>query len=371
MQGTRILLAFVMAAAGCGAPPGLSPQASGTSATAATQTTQPPGWRKMPVAPITARTDYGAAWTGNELFVWGGLEPAGGGDSRPTASGALFSPTATEWRGVSPSPLAARVGPMILPFGSRMAVWGGVDAATGELLADGATYDPVADVWVSLPPLPIDRPARAHLVGSGTDLYLIAEGGRPSLLHLDADEHAWASEPDPPAPIPPIDMSFAAWIGRGVAWLIYPASGPRALTLVYDTNTRTWSQDANAAPLPASLGAPMVWTGADALVLGLGPPEPPFSTAAALSTSALVWRHLLAADGCHTEHAVWAGTALLQHDPPRVYTAAAGCRDFAAPPEAPREGVTPVWSGSELLVWSGTSGQLGIPATGDGLIYRP
>lgn len=105
--------------------------------------TPPPAgaWRTLPPAPVAARLDHTAVWTGREVIVWGGFDQF----SRPLTDGARFDPVTGRW---SPLP----------PTGARRpasaAVWTGTDVV---LTAPDATwrYDPIAEAWTSAPPVPV------------------------------------------------------------------------------------------------------------------------------------------------------------------------------------------------------------------------
>lgn len=330
----------------------------------------PSGWREIPAAPISGRTDYGAAWTGSDLFVWGGLEQSNDGNSHASATGALFSPSRNTWKIVADAPLSPRSGPSLLPIGSRVVVWGGVDPLDGSYLADGAIYDPAADTWTAMPALPLQDIQAADVIGSSTDLYMVVEAPTPSLFHLGEGKDNWAREDDPPA-FPAVDLSRATWTGNGFVWLLYPRSGSNAVAIDYDNVARAWSSEATVTPLPASLGQPLVWTGPDAVVIGSATAKPPLLAAAALDLASTTWRPLRAGDGCATEAASWTGSVLLQPYPARWFTEIDGCRQLPMPPGPTREGIQPVWTGGELIVWSGSQGSLGVPPRSDGVIYRP
>lgn len=369
---TKLAVLIVLSAIGsaCGPAPA-SPRVSpptGVESAGPTAAVPKSGWRAMPFAPISARTDYGAAWTGRALFVWGGLEPTGRGNDVASATGALFHPLDETWSVVARSPLSARLGPTVIPFAGGVAVWGGADT-DGVAKADGAIYHVDSDTWTPLPAAPYETPRPGILVGDDSDLYLLLETDRTELFHLAAGASAWVQEPDPPA-VPEADLSRVTWVGDGIVWLVYPSTGDNALALRYDKASREWSTDASPTPFAASLGAPMVWAGSSGVVLGSGRPQPPKSAAAALALDTDRWRPLDAGE-CRTENAVWTGHSLVQSNPPRQFDELTGCQAIPEPPGGTREGTRNVWSGTELLVWSGKPGQLGSPPTSDGLIYRP
>src|SRR5262249_12326650 len=132
------------------------------------------GARYDPVAdrwrPITTRgapsflLGARAAWTGNELIVWGGELTSPDQRSRPT--GGRYDPAADTWRPMSPEGAPpARFDPALVWTGKELIVWGGAADGGDHLspLQDGARYDPVADRWRPLTaqdaPGPRYRPA--------------------------------------------------------------------------------------------------------------------------------------------------------------------------------------------------------------------
>lgn len=98
-------------------------------------------WSKMSgVGAPDARVGHGMAWTGSELFVWGGH----GADGEYRGDGALYNPATDTWRPVaSLGAPSARTLPLTVWTGHRVIVWG-----TG---ASGASYDPATDTWHCMP----------------------------------------------------------------------------------------------------------------------------------------------------------------------------------------------------------------------------
>jgi hypothetical protein len=128
----------------------------------------------MAAAPIGGREAAASVWTGTELLVWGGSDPA------VLADGAAYDPTTNTWRTIAPSPLSARARATAVWTGHEMLVWGGSPTASGVSgLLDGAAYDPGTDTWRSIAPAPTgtDRAwGRAAVVGD----HVVIAGGLPS-----------------------------------------------------------------------------------------------------------------------------------------------------------------------------------------------
>jgi N-acetylneuraminic acid mutarotase len=108
-------------------------------------------WTSVASTAAAPGSRFGAriVWTGNRAIVWGG-EGTGG----PLNSGAqlLFSSSAapTDWAPVSNANApSARSEHSAVWTGQRMIIWGGQRG--GELLGDGAMYDPAANVWEPIP----------------------------------------------------------------------------------------------------------------------------------------------------------------------------------------------------------------------------
>jgi hypothetical protein len=120
-------------------------------------------WRAMAPAPIPARNQASAVWTGTDLFVWGGAVPTatGSGAVTPRADGALYDPSTLQWRTLPPSPLTARSGAAAVWTGREVVVLGGEGVATTSTSPDdgfalgSAVYVPASDTWQLLPASPV------------------------------------------------------------------------------------------------------------------------------------------------------------------------------------------------------------------------
>lgn len=124
-------------------------------------------WRTIAGGPLRGRFAPASAWTGRELLVWGG-------DSDRTFvadDGAAYDPAADRWRSLPQAPVAARAAPASVWTGRELVVWGGIgQPGAGENspldtiiqrrtllspIADGAAYDPAANRWRVLEPVPL------------------------------------------------------------------------------------------------------------------------------------------------------------------------------------------------------------------------
>jgi hypothetical protein len=230
----------------------------------------PSGWTSLSKPP-EVRTSAAIAWTGRELFVWGGYVYEGFGDDVPQADGFAYDASADRWEELPSSPLDPRVSPAAAWTGQEMVVWGG-DDDRGSFFMDGAAYNPSTGGWRLLPAAPIS--ARSPLsVWSGSELIV--------------------------------------WGTRG------QAEDDSSDGAAYDPSANTWRQ---IAPSPVDFErATAVWTGREMMVLGGSPDEdsaiPPTAAGAAYDPGSDTWRPL--PDSGLSPNAVtasWEGDRLIAWD---------------------------------------------------------
>ncbi|MEU4239622.1 hypothetical protein [Actinoplanes sp. NPDC026619] len=111
----------------------------------------PAGWTStisaLPAAPLSARRDVAAVWTGAEMLVWGGFAGNQAAE-RYFADGAAYDPGKSRWRTLPAAPLAARSEAQAVWTGTEMIVWGGADARhSPKGVTDGAAYNPKTNRW--------------------------------------------------------------------------------------------------------------------------------------------------------------------------------------------------------------------------------
>ena len=93
--------------------------------------------------PPTPRWSHTAVWTGSNMIVWGGYEPA------KTNTGAIYDPMGNIWVGSTQttSAPAARGTHSATWTGTEMIVWGGDDGSGYS--NTGGRYDPLSNTWVA------------------------------------------------------------------------------------------------------------------------------------------------------------------------------------------------------------------------------
>jgi hypothetical protein len=275
------------------------------------------------------RVAAGAAWTGSEVVVWGG---GVFGSKFGLATGARYVPSTGTWAGATAMKNApsARRNPLLLWTGARVLVWGG--DANNKPLSGGGLYDPAGDAWTSIatPGAPSARSGAAY-AWSGAELYVV--GGQPNGAGASSEAfaynpvtNAWRTLPTAGAPSARFD-AFAVWAG-GTLVVVggRNASGAALATGArYDAANGTWSAipDLPVAGRAAPRGQVGIaaWSGTAGIFLG-------GMTASVLRDGALyrpsddTWPAPIPAWPSNAEHRFGAA----------------------------------IWSGREILLWSGLDG---------------
>lgn len=246
------------------------------------------------------------AWTGQELFVFG--------TDNGAAFGIAYDPGADGWREIVEPP----VGPI------HDAVWTGerIVVATRDLLS--ASYDPSEECWSTLPMITGHSILTSMHAADGMVLAVTehADGVIPAIVSvLDPTSSAWvASEPSPSVYV---GIEDGIWVdGRLVFLLGAPNEGAIVGNVSFDPVAGTW---------------------------------------AALDVDCAI----------STRGAVWTGRLILNGEWRRAYDPQTGSC-FRLPPSDDRhrrDGAT-VWTGRELIHWSGGQGEELRPLR-DGVAYRP
>ncbi len=300
---------------------------------------------RAPVAmsPLAGRKGHTAVWAKEvgKMLVWGGEALAGGGYF---ADGAAYDPCANMWTVLPPIPegASARAYHTAVWTGTEMIIWGGVIDAAG-FLTSGIAYNPVTNSWRVLP-LPDSGPtplARAFHTAVWTGSEMVVWGGRIGQFGGDITD-GWRLNP--------------SLTGQT------PMHGWARMTGVNDPvsrshHTAVWSPERREM---------IVWGGQ----LGAGA----LTAGAAYSPDGDQWRSLPAAGDpvARYDHtAVWTGREMIvwggEVSPGGVVTAGAAYdpsqgsqgawRTIVATGEPHARTLhTAIWTGAEMVVWGGTSG---------------
>jgi hypothetical protein len=222
-------------------------------------------WRVLPGAPISARFDAVAVWTGHEMLVVGGrrdhARPQGG--IAFLRDGAAYDPATRRWRRIPDAPTCPAIGTWT---GTRLVV-GGTCADIGGSRPAFAEFDPVRNRWSSLPVVA----SATQLVAAGGHLYAwSAATGRGAIY--EPGPRRWRSLPGLPEEGPQDTLAVAyehrlAVVAR-MTVAQHPDSGG---SFVFDPTARSWTGAASAVGPPllgsvasAAPGA-VLWSSADSL----------------------------------------------------------------------------------------------------------
>ena len=318
-------------------------------------------WTPLPIwgAPVN-RVCHTAVWTGSEMIIWGGQNSILG----YLNDGGRYNPTTDSWTAMTTS--GAPVGRFFhtaVWTGSEMIIWGGGQAdfwfdeeadPTWEYLRnDGGRYNPVLDSWV---PMALDNapaPRFRHTAvwtgnqmivwgGTGSDGYHLKDGGR-----YDLPSDSWMAVTTSGAPTPR-DRHTAIWTGSEmIIWGGWQGSNSMSTAQVggrYDPVTDGWSKvNEEGAPI-ARMDRSAVWTGSEMIIWGgwgvvgaaLQSEWPSYSDGSCFNPTLNHW------------------TAI-----PNSNTA------------SKRYKHTAVWTGTEMIIWGGETGEYGMLVSNDTPSYTP
>ena len=274
-RGVRLAVAaFVVAAVGAASVTIVDGRGDGISEVMAPAVGSPAEgmWEPLPEAPISARFQHAAVWTGDEMIVVGGYD--GGEDGEGSA--AAYSPATGTWRRLADPPDEVRGAPIAVWTGSEVVAFGGdVDSST-----HGAAYDPEADDWRTVAEAPLGAliSTFSHAVWTG-DQVLVAgflrtgdddEGtvGRGAAL-FDPATDEWIELPEAPDTRP---FGDAVWTGDELVFIAHDdGSGSRApqrmVASALDPEARTW-RELPAPPLDVRSQPLVAWSGSEVIVGG-------------------------------------------------------------------------------------------------------
>ena len=184
-------------------------------------------WRTLPRAPVTSfRSEYAVVWTGSEVVVCCG----------DVADGAAFNPVASTWRRIAAPPVRTRTVAAYGWTGRELVVYGGYGAPTGDdgppaVLATGAAYDPAADRWRALPSSPLAPRLQPGFATSAGGLFFVWGGQvfEPEQRFRDGalyDGNGWTRLPALGLTGNDLRGSRATWTGR--QFLLLTTSGTAA-----------------------------------------------------------------------------------------------------------------------------------------------
>ena len=272
-----------------------------------------------------ARHDFGAVWTGSEVFLWGGASDSDD-DRHFLGTGSLYNPSSDSWSAVSTQNApVARAGHITVMGDEQVLIWGGY-AGSGtdskELLTSGSIYDLLNDTWSPISELNAPSPReKAAGVWIG-DKLMIWGGfdGSSSLMDgaiYDPASGAWTGVSSENAPSARHNHNMI-WTGSLV--LVWGGqssdSGALASGALYNPVNGTWTEMSLENAPSARFLASGTWTGKELMVWG-GRTEdasPYLNDGGLYSLESNSWTKLPAYEsllGRSNHGAVWTGQSVL------------------------------------------------------------
>jgi hypothetical protein len=254
-------------------------------------------WRRLARPPeMDEYCHRSLVWTGREVVLWGCGQSA-------------LDPRSNTWRALPKPPTGEGIA---VWTGRELIGWGG--GCCGDAWDGGSAYDPTTNAWRTIAQTPL-APAQGALgAWTGHRLLLLVSGFNPGSAKLYPARFARAAAYDPAAdawhriaPLPETGIRFGsatAWDGRE---LVVVGAGPDARsTFAYDPATDRWSR---RAPSPVGLRNASAFRAGERLVVWGGGETP---RALAYDPASDRWT-LLPTSPVHgaEQTAAWAGDHLI------------------------------------------------------------
>ena len=292
------------------------------------------------IAPaVFKRYFHSAVWTGAEMIVWGGR------DIGIFNSGERYNPATNSWTPTAGgSGLVARFDHTAIWTGSAMIVWGGLGAIGGTVVKfdDGARYNPSANTWTPLSTTNAPVARNAH-TAVWTGSKMIVWGGATNIDSADPylntggiydpAANSWSATSTGDNVPSKRWYHTAVWTGSEmIVW-----GGDAAGGAAFDTGGR-YNPNTNSWQATSQINAPLhrvdhsaVWTGSEMIVWG--------------GVDPLNGSNYLASGSVYDPAAnAWTATSIPLNNGHSSHSA--------------------LWTGAEMIVWGGDTGQGGGSNTG-------
>jgi N-acetylneuraminic acid mutarotase len=320
------------------------------------------------------RSEHQAFWTGSLMLIWGGW-----GANGSTRDGARYDPATNSWTPISnKDPYSFREHHTAIWTGTEMIAWGGYGdgmAATG--LDTGRIYDPITDSWENTALTNAPSPRAGHsAIWTGTEMIVWGgntyswsnpgDGGRYNPMTDSWIETATTGAPEAPT------YHSAVWTGTEmIVWggstfdMPWDNSGGR-----YNPTTDSWGALGTAGMPAGRYLHTALWTGSEMLVWGgagstgvrgdgarYDPVNNNWSTINFTNAPSARVLHSAIWDGTHM--IIWGGSEgyspWVNTNTGGLYNPSTDTWTATSTVNAPsaRAKHTAVWTGDEVIVWSG------------------
>ena len=339
-------------------------------------------WQALPAAPIVGRLGPSAVWTGTEMIVWGGY--ARSEDVGQKSDGAAYNPTTGAWRTIASSPPSVQGGAATEWSGDEMVVWASnsPDGPVGT-----AAYNPETDSWRRLPAGPLGKRESFSSVWTGNELIIVGGNlgdtlAKPVAAALDPQTGSWRV-------LPALDKVTGLMPSPGVVWdgdevfvmgsVCTQSNASCSATLLgYNPATDALRKiDLTKAPVAPQQQLKLIGVSGSDLV---------FSTEGLANLRIFIVDYDPTTDswskkgafapfpvpvGAYTQTA-WLGDRYAAADGSsglQIYSLDSDAWETITPGPSPlnsREGSAIVWTGADLIAWSGTVYERFNPTPADG-----
>ncbi|MCP4305803.1 MAG: hypothetical protein GY788_13210 [bacterium] len=235
-------------------------------------------WRELASAP-ELRGQPASVWTGSQLLVWGGLVESAF-DPAPSYvlsnTGFAYDPVTDIWSTLPTAPLEPQTSPFHVWTGEELIVWGG-SAVVDDIFLGGTTaggaYNPVTGEWRVLAESPLGRRNPGVAVWTGTEMIIGGNGdhtdGAASWAAYNPAPDSWRELPDPP--IRAGGVYIGVWTGTEVIFSSEDQGAsdsrqPTSELYAFNPTTDVWRQ--TASPEKSVFQAGAVWTGRHVIYWG-------------------------------------------------------------------------------------------------------
>jgi len=319
-----------------------------------------------------ARARHTAVWTGAEMIIWGGAT------TLALDTGARFDPTTDTWVPTSSDTNypSARYLHATVWTGSEMVVWGGSGSTYSP---DGGRYYPATDSWVATSTGSDCPTPRCNLTAVWTGSRVIIWGGSNGASLNTGGQYDPISDSWTATSVGtncPTGRSLHTAIWTGSKMIVWGGTSGSSLNTggCYSPATDAWSATSTGAGCPsARYSHTAVWTGSEMIIWG-GYDSTYFNTGGRYNPATNEWTATSTGTNCpvsrrlHT--AIWTGSVMIiwggYRTSATIYSSGgqySPISDSWTPTSmytnnpGPRYGHTAVWSGSEMIIWGGYSGE--------------